>query len=180
MQSLPQITERTSTVPGQESSAQHAAPNFVQPTEVRQNNLSICNICLFQRRCKLPFICHSSEQTFMMISSHPCLVRVGKIWRACDSPSRKNSTSHLFWLVQTCSNHFTPVHTHMHVHTCSHLFTPQWLSTLCAQWQFPIEFSLCESCYFSILRPILLKLNNLAHLIKSFPTVYALCSCSKT
>ena len=42
--------------------------------------------------------------------------RVGKIWRACDPPSRKNSTKRLFWLVQTCSNLFTPAH------TCSHLF----------------------------------------------------------
>ena len=67
--------------------------------------------------------------------------RVGKIWRACNSPSRKNSTSHLFWLlktwsklftpvppVPTCSHLFTLVHTCSHlfttVHTCSHLFTP--------------------------------------------------------
>ena len=50
---------------------------------------------------------------------------IGKIWRACDSPSRKNSTSHLFWLVQTWSKIFTPVHTLFPpVPTCSHLFTP--------------------------------------------------------
>ena len=29
---------------------------------------------------------------------------VGQIWRAWDSRLRKNSTSHLFWLVQTCSD----------------------------------------------------------------------------
>ena len=29
---------------------------------------------------------------------------VGQIWRACDSGLRRNSTSHLFWLVQTCPN----------------------------------------------------------------------------
>ena len=29
---------------------------------------------------------------------------VGEIWRACDSRLRKNSTSHLFWLVRTCPN----------------------------------------------------------------------------
>ena len=48
-----------------------------------------------------------------------------------------------------------------------------------ASWQFLLEFFLCESCYFSILGPILLKLHILAHLIKSFPTVYGLCSCIK-
>ena len=64
--------------------------------------------------------------------------RVGKIWRACDSPSWKNSTSdcsdlfkpgqnfsYLFPPVCTCSH---PVHTCSHlfppVHNCSHLFTP--------------------------------------------------------
>ena len=51
-----------------------------------------------------------------------------------------------------------------------------------ASWQFLLEFPPCESCYFSILGPILLKLHILAHLItwiKSFPTVYGLCSCIK-
>ena len=52
-----------------------------------------------------------------------------------------NTVLHLSWLVQTCSNIFTPVHTcthlftpvhnssHLftHVHNSSHLFTPQWL-----------------------------------------------------
>ena len=54
--------------------------------------------------------------------------RVGNIWRACDSPFRKNSTSHLFWLVQTCPKLFTPVYNCSHlfppVPTCSHQFTP--------------------------------------------------------
>ena len=97
--------------------------------------------------------------------------RVSKIWRACDSPSRKNSTSHLFWLVQTCPKLFTPVYNFSHhfppvlacshlftpVHNCSHLFTPQWLSTLFSQWQFLLEFSPGVSCYFSIIcsRPVL-------------------------
>ena len=103
------------------------------------------------------------------------------MWRACDSPSRKNSTSHLFWLVQTWSKLFTPVPTCSHlfttVHTCSHLFTPHWLATLFAQWQFLVEFSPCESCYFSILSAILLKLHIFAHLIESYPTVYGLSSC---
>ena len=34
---------------------------------------------------------------------------VGQIWRAWDSRLRKNSTSHLFWLVRTCPNLFTIV-----------------------------------------------------------------------
>ena len=48
-----------------------------------------------------------------------------------------------------------------------------------ASWQFFLEFSPCQSCYFSILGTILLKWSILAHLIKSFPTVYGLCSCMK-
>ena len=126
---------------------------------------------------------------------------VGKIWTACSSRSKKNSTSHLFWLVQTCPNLFTPVHPCSHVftpvhtcsplftpvhpcsplftpvHTCSHPFTPQWLFTLFAQWQFLVEFSPCENCYFSILCAILLKLHTFADLIKSYPTVHGLSRC---
>ena len=48
-----------------------------------------------------------------------------------------------------------------------------------ASWQFLLVFSPCESCYFWIFGPILLKLHILAHLIESFPTVYGLCSCIK-
>ena len=46
-----------------------------------------------------------------------------------------------------------------------------------AQWQFLVEFSPSESCYFSILCAILLKLNIFAHLIESSPTVSGLSSC---
>ena len=84
--------------------------------------------------------------------------------------------SHLFPPVHTCSQLFTPVPTCSQlftlVHTCSQLFTPQWLYTLFAQWQFLVELSRCESCYFSILRAILLKLHIFAHLIESYPTVH--------
>ena len=72
---------------------------------------------------------------------------------------RRNSTSHLFWPVQTCPN----------------LFTIQWPCTLVAQFQFP-PF---EGFYFSVLHRILLKLHILAHLIESFPMMYSLCSCIK-
>ena len=44
---------------------------------------------------------------------------VGKIWRACDSQLRKNSASHLFWLVQTCPNLSESIR------TCPNLFTIQ-------------------------------------------------------
>ena len=99
--------------------------------------------------------------------------RVGKIWRACDSPFMKNSTSHLFWRVQTWSKLFTTGP------TCSHLFTTVYTpeTTLFAQLQFLVEFSPWESCYFSILRAILLKLHIFAHLIESYRTVYGLSSC---
>ena len=113
--------------------------------------------------------------------------RVGKIWRACDSPSTKTvlhtcsdlfkagqNSSYLFPPLHSCSQLFTPVH------TCSHLFTPVHTSvTIYAlhALQFLVEFSPCESCYFSILRVILLKLHVFAHLIESWPTVYGLSSC---
>ena len=45
---------------------------------------------------------------------------VGQILTACDSRLRKNSASHLFWLVRTCLN----------------LSTIQWPCTLVAQYQF--------------------------------------------
>ena len=120
--------------------------------------------------------------------------RIGKVWRACNSPSRKNSPSNMFWLVQTWSKLFPPVPTCSHlfspvyncsqqftlVHTCSHLFTPVHISvtiTLFTQWQFLVEFSPCESCYFAILRAILLKLHIFAHLIESYPMVHDFSSC---
>ena len=34
---------------------------------------------------------------------------LGQIWTACNSRLRKNSASHLFWLVQTCQNLSEPV-----------------------------------------------------------------------
>ena len=119
--------------------------------------------------------------------------RVGKIWRVCNSRSRKNSTSHLFWLVQTLSKLFTPVPTCSHllppvytcshlfilVHTCSQLFTSQWLSTLFAQWHILVELSPRESCYVSILHAILLKMHIFAHLIESCPMLSRSRSCIK-
>ena len=45
---------------------------------------------------------------------------VGQIWRAWDSRLRKNSISHLFWLVQTCLD----------------LRTTQWPCTLVSQCHF--------------------------------------------
>ena len=47
------------------------------------------------------------------------------------------------------------------------------------QWQFLVEFFPRESCYFSILRAILLKLHIFAHLIESYRTVHGLSSCIK-
>ena len=75
--------------------------------------------------------------------------------------------SNLFPPVHTCSHPFTPVH------NCSHL-TDYPRS---AQWQLLIECFPCESCYFSILCAIFLKLHIFAHLIESYPTVYGLSSC---
>ena len=44
-------------------------------------------------------------------------------------------------------------------------------------WQLLVEFFPCESCYFSILRAIFLKLPTFAHLIESYSTVHGLNSC---
>ena len=97
-----------------------------------------------------------------------------------------HTCSHLFLPVHTCSHLFTPVHTCSHlftpVHTSSHRFTPVHTCSHLSDYafralQFLIEFSPCESCYFSILRAILLKLHIFAHLIESYPTVYGLSSC---
>ena len=80
--------------------------------------------------------------------------RVGRIWKACESPSRKNSTSHPFWLVQTwskLSHLFPPVPTCSQlftlVHNRSYLFTPVNTSVTIyalramavARWIFPLQ-----------------------------------------
>ena len=66
---------------------------------------------------------------------------------------------------------FTPVL------TCSNLFTPQWGCPFVAQFQLFLQISPSESCYFSVLCPIMLKLHILSRLIESFATAYGLCSC---
>ena len=55
---------------------------------------------------------------------------VGQIWRAWVSRLRKNSTSHLFWLVQTCSD----------------LCTIQWPCTLVSQ-----------CCFFALSNALILQ-----------------------
>ena len=71
---------------------------------------------------------------------------------------------HPFPPVHTCSLLFTPVHTSVIIYALHPMGVSCWISP-------------CESCYFSILCPILLKLQIFAHLIESFPAVYGLCSC---
>ena len=83
--------------------------------------------------------------------------RVGQIWRVWDSRLRKYSTSHLFWLVQTCPD----------------LRTIQWPCTLVSQ----CHFCTFERSYSSVLHPILVKLHILTRLIESFPKVYGLWRC---
>ena len=82
---------------------------------------------------------------------------VGQIWRASDSRLMKNSTSHLFWLVQTCPD----------------LRTVQWPCTLVSQ----CHFCTFERFYSSVLRPILLKLHILTRLIDSFAMAHGSWSC---
>ena len=76
--------------------------------------------------------------------------------------SSAHTYSYLFTLVHAFSKLFTPVHTLVTVHAV-------------AQWQFLVEFSPCESYYFSILHVILLKLHIFAHLMESYPTGSGLC-----
>ena len=123
---------------------------------------------------------------------------VGKIWIACDSPSRKN-TSHLFWLVQTCPHLFTPAYNCSHllppVPTCSHLFTPAYTCSYLSDYlcssrndSFSLNFPLAKAVLFwsyiqdlrypaDVWCAILLKLHVFAHLIDSYPTVHGLSSC---
>ena len=125
--------------------------------------------------------------------------RVGKIWRACNSLSRKNSTSHMFWLVKTCPKLFTPVYNCSHlfppVHTCSQLFTTvhtcSHLSDIlrCSRnGSFSLNFPLVKAVIFrsyvqdpcypaDVWCAILLKLHVFAHLIESYPTLHGLSSC---
>ena len=80
---------------------------------------------------------------------------VGQIWTACDSRLRKNSASHLFWLVQTCTNLSEPV-----PKTVT-MYARRAMSFFCT----------FECSYSSVLRPILVKLHILTRLIESFPMV---------
>ena len=82
------------------------------------------------------------------------VVGLGQIWRACYSQMRKFSASHLFWLVRTCPQYSDYVRLSRNVIFCTF-----------------------ESCYSSVLHPILVKLHILTRLIESFPTVWGLSSC---
>ena len=96
-----------------------------------------------------------------------------------------HTCSHLFTPVNTCSV-FTPIH------TCSHLFTPVNTSLLLFTPVYPscspyysghlrlsqnVNFCTFEGFYFSVLRPILVKLHILGRLIESFLMVYSIWSC---
>ena len=81
---------------------------------------------------------------------------VGQIWRAWDSRLRKNSTSHLAWLVQTCPD----AQYSDHVRSSRTVF-----------------FCTFERSYSSVLCPILVKLHILTRLIDSFPMVHGSWSC---
>ena len=91
------------------------------------------------------------------LGNSPQVWGVGQIWRAWDSRLRKNRTSHLFWLVQTCPNPRTI----------------QWRCTLVSQR----HFCTFERSYSSVLRPLLLKLHIITRLIDSFPMVHGSWSC---
>ena len=176
-----------------------------------------------------------------------------QIWTACDKRLRKNSASHLFWLVQTCLNLSGPVHNRVTMYDrCAMSFlhfqkllffslpsypaeiaylnslnrelsngvqdmvlfwsnivghsrsprlktvdkmsferrkflvlsrnknvnpstSPYYSDHVCSLRD--VLFCTFECCYPSVLRPILLKLHILTHLIESFPTLYGLWSC---
>ena len=78
---------------------------------------------------------------------------VGQIWRAWDSRLRKNSTSPLFWLVQTSPDLCTQYSDHVGSYS-------------------NVIFCTFERSYSSVLRPILVKLHILTRLIDSFPLPY--------
>ena len=86
---------------------------------------------------------------------------VGQIWTACDSWLRKNSASYAFWLVQTCQNLSEPVR-----NTVT-MYARRAMSSFCT----------FQCSYSSVLRPIVLKLHILTHLMESFAMVYELWRC---
>ena len=86
---------------------------------------------------------------------------LGQIWTGCDSQLRKNSASHVFWLIQTCRNLSEPVRKYSdHVSPSRNVI-----------------FCNFECSYSSVLRRILVKLYILTRLIESFPMVYGLWRC---
>ena len=83
-----------------------------------------------------------------------------------------------FTPVLTCSNLFKPFHTCSHlftmVHTCSHLSNYLRSSQ---NHSFSLNFSLPKAVIFQSYVLSCWNCKFFAHLIKSFPTVYCLCSC---
>ena len=80
---------------------------------------------------------------------------LGQIWTAFDSCLRKNSASHVFWLVQTCRNLFEPVRNTVTMYAPS-----------------AVIFCTFKCSYSLVLRPILVKLHISARLMERFPMVY--------
>ena len=85
---------------------------------------------------------------------------VGQIWTECNSRLRKNSTSNVFWLVQTCPNLSEPVR-----------------NTVTIYAHRAVIFCSFKCSYSSVLHPILLKLHILTRLMESFPMVFGLWCC---
>ena len=129
-----------------------------------------------------------SVQTFshLFTSVHTCSQLFTPVHSCSHLFTPVHNCSHLFIPVHTCPLLFTPVHTCSHlftpVHNCSHLFTPFHTCSHLSDYALcgiavSCRISPCKSCYLSILRPILLKLQIFAHLIERFSTMYGLCSC---
>ena len=89
------------------------------------------------------------------------ILGVGQIWTACDARLRNNSSSHPFWLVQTCPNLSEPVRNTVPMYAPSRI----------------VIFCTFECSYSSVLCPILVKLHSLTRLIESFPMVCGLWRC---
>ena len=99
---------------------------FLKAIKQLQNNVSLPSIIVWW--LARPALFRGYLMDFKKCTSGVAWSKGRQHLESVRSPSRKISTSHLFWLVQTWSKLFTPVlicsHLFASVHTCSRLFTP--------------------------------------------------------
>ena len=89
------------------NSANRELSNDVKLLEVRQRKVALhtsSHLVPIEVWQKAAFTTFEGCRVSSKVGLENCtqVLGVGQIWRACHSRLRKNSTSHLFWLVRTC------------------------------------------------------------------------------